>query len=111
MKHFTAASNLLTGCTPTLSTVFLLDVCMTFGGGFTPLTSISSPVLPRGLGGGGCLRGSVGLSEAFACCLVCGAAFRIGGGVIGGMRRDCGGGDVGEGGRARIRFGGGDVIL
>lgn len=60
-----------------------------------------SPVRPRGLGGGGCLLGSVGLSETDVF-----KGLRAGGGVMGlGMRLADGG--VGEGGRGRARgFGG-----
>lgn len=63
-----------------------------FGGGFTPLTSIISPVFPRGLGGGGCLLGSVGLSEETTR-----GIFLGGGGVVGLGTRLCGTGD-GDGG-------------
>lgn len=56
-----------------------------------------SPVRPRGLGGGGCLLGSVGLSEELDL-----IGLRVGGGVIGlGILRAVGG--DGEGGRGRPR--------
>lgn len=78
---------ILTGWTPTFSMGFLLIGCICLRGGLTPLTSITSPVLPLGLAGAGCLRGSVGRSEADECCFTGGAPLRAGGGVIGGMRR------------------------
>lgn len=67
---------------------------------------MTSPVRPLGRGGGGCLLGSVGLSDALAFC-----GFRAGGGVIGlGIRRE-GEGD-GDGGLGRIRdFNAGDVTF
>lgn len=62
-------------------------------GGFTPLTLIISPVLPLGLGGGGCLLGSVGLSDGFGLGIFLGT----GGGVVG-LATRLGTGE-GEGGR------------
>lgn len=54
-----------------------------------------SPVLPLGLGGGGCLLGSVGLSDGLGL-----VTLLAGGGVIGlGMRLT---GCEGEGGRGRV---------
>lgn len=52
---------MLTGSVP-LSFAFLDDLFIGRGG-LTPDTSITSPDLFLGLGGGGCLRGSVGLSD------------------------------------------------
>lgn len=77
------------------------------GGGFTPAKLITSPVLFRGLGGGGGLRlGSVGLSEA-----VGRAVLLLVGGVIG-LANRLGGDGEGEGGRGRdLCFSGGDLAL
>lgn len=64
-----------------------------------------SPVLPLGLGGGGCLLGSVGLSEGLGLLILL-----AGGGVIGRGIRLIGG--EGEGGRARVMaFGGGEITF
>lgn len=65
-----------------------------------------SPVLPLGLGGGGCLLGSVGLSDGLGLLLI----LLAGGGVMGlGMRL---GGGEGEGGRARVMaLGGGEITF
>lgn len=70
--------------------LFFLDDFPAGGGGFTPETSIISPDLFRGLGGGGCLRGSVGLSETDDF-----DSLAVGGGVTGLCH--------GEGGLGRIR--------
>lgn len=72
----------------------------------TPVTSMTSPVRPRGLGGGGCLLGSVGLSDELGFC-----GLRVGGGVIGlGIRR--GGDGEGDGGLGRIRdFNAGEEVF
>lgn len=72
-------------------------------------SSMISPVLPLGLGGGGCLLGSVGLSDVDDFAEVAGLR---GGGVIGLGIRLVGGDGVGEGGRGRAPrddFGGGDA--
>ncbi|KAJ8929384.1 hypothetical protein NQ314_017934 [Rhamnusium bicolor] len=65
------------GCIALFSAGFL-TAAVGLTGGFTPLTLIISPVLPLGLGGGGCLLGSVGLSEGLGL-----LGFLAGGGVIG----------------------------
>lgn len=72
----------------------------------TPLTLMISPVLPLGLGGGGCLLGSVGLSDGLGLLLT----LLAGGGVMGlGMRL---GGGEGEGGRGRVMaLGGGEITF
>lgn len=70
--------------------LFFLDDLPAGSGGLTPETSIISPDLFRGLGGGGCLRGSVGLSETDAF-----GSLVVGGGVTGLCH--------GEGGRGLIR--------
>lgn len=107
---------------PALSFGFLGGGGCCWGGGFNdgftfPLTLIISPVLARGLGGGGCLLGSVGRSDAGpddATTTVDGGSLVVlrdtGGGVMGrGIRRGGGGDGEGDGGRGRIRgLGGGD---
>ncbi|KAJ8935892.1 hypothetical protein NQ318_016225 [Aromia moschata] len=97
---------LLTGCAPPFSGCLAAAAAAAEAppglmGGLTPLTFMISPVLPLGRGGGGCLRGSVGLSDGLGRL----TTFLAGGGVMGrGMRL---GGD-GDGGLARTDdFGGG----
>lgn len=74
-------------------------------GGLTPLTLITSPVLLRGLGGGGRRRGSVGLSDGSGL-----VARRAVGGVIGRGTRRGGDGDGGLG-RTRVFVGGDDTFV
>lgn len=99
-------NNLLTGSDP-----FLLGLrgCnfVPGNGGLTPAKFITSPVLLRGLGGGGGLRrGSVGLSEVTSL-----AALLFVGGVIG-LGTRLGGEGEGDGGRGRDRcFNGGDLAF
>jgi hypothetical protein len=77
-----------------------------FSGGFTPVTSITSPVRPLGLGGGGCLLGSVGLSDELGFW-----SLRAGGGVIG-LGILLGGDGDGDGGLGRtLDFNVGDVVF
>lgn len=61
-------------------------------------TSMISPVRPLGLGGGGCLRGSVGLSD-----VACLGIRLTGGGVIGRGILGMGGEGDGDGGLPRGR--------
>lgn len=89
----------------------LFDPCG--GGGFTPDgKSIISPVRPRGRGGGGCRRGSVGLSDEVEDVVLTAVGLLVGGGVIGRgiCRADEVGGD-GDGGRGRALrdFSGGEI--
>lgn len=77
------------------------------GGGLTPVTSMISPHRLRGLTGGGCLLGSVGLSEevdADGRLLPPPPPRLVGGGVMGRGIRRVGGDGVGEGGRALPTF-------
>lgn len=90
---------------------FLLDLrgCsfVPGSGGFTPAKLITSPVLLRGLGGGGGLRrGSVGLSEDTGR-----TGLLLVGGVIG-LGTRLGGEGEGDGGRGRdLCFNGGDLAF
>lgn len=90
------------------SNVFSLVFLATFGGGgFTPDTSITSPDRLRGLGGGGCLLGSVGLSDELVL-----TGLRFGGGVVGLGILLVGGDGDGDGGRGLGRgLGGGEAAL